>query len=63
MFLDEPTTGLDSHTADLVVNTLANVKANRTIIVTIHQPAQATLNVFDRVLLLSKGMYSVISPG
>lgn len=39
LLLDEPTTGLDSFTAHLMIETLLSLAAsNRTIIFTIHQP-------------------------
>lgn len=57
LFLDEPTTGLDSFTAESIIK-LINRQAkeyNRTIISTIHQPNSQIFNLFDRLLLLSKG--------
>lgn len=39
IFLDEPTTGLDSYTATQVIGILRNLASNgRTVIQTIHQP-------------------------
>lgn len=39
LFVDEPTTGLDSFTAEQVIGTLRDLaKTGRTIICTIHQP-------------------------
>ena len=59
MFLDEPTSGLDSFSANRLVNTLLHIAhtQNRIIICTIHQPRTEVLNLFDKSLLLSKGIY------
>jgi ABC-type multidrug transport system ATPase subunit len=56
IWLDEPTTGLDSTSAFQVVRTLQNLARNgRTIIVTIHQPRSEIWDLFDNVILLSRG--------
>ncbi|KAJ9466211.1 Protein white [Diplonema papillatum] len=56
LLLDEPTTGLDSFTAEAVVETLKDLAAaGRTIICTIHQPSSDTFKKFDNLLLLSAG--------
>lgn len=57
IFLDEPTTGLDSFTATSVMETLRDLAFNegRTVISTIHQPNSDIFNAFDRLLLLAKG--------
>ncbi len=45
IFLDEPTTGLDSFTAQMVVEILGGLaKAGRTIVSTIHQPNSDTFD-------------------
>lgn len=54
MFLDEPTTGLDSSTALEVVSGLRNIaNQHRTIICTIHQPSQEIFQLFDIAMVLS----------
>ncbi len=56
LFLDEPTTGLDSRSAQIVtrnVRTIAN--SGRTIVCTMHQPSPQVFAAFDRLLLLQKG--------
>eukprot|EP01127_Copromyxa_protea_P019219 TRINITY_DN6182_c0_g1_i1.p1 TRINITY_DN6182_c0_g1~~TRINITY_DN6182_c0_g1_i1.p1 ORF type:complete len:624 (-),score=96.66 TRINITY_DN6182_c0_g1_i1:165-2036(-) len=57
LFLDEPTSGLDSVSA-LGLCTRLKLLANSgtcTIICTIHQPQAKIFNVFDNLILLSKG--------
>lgn len=56
LWLDEPTTGLDSTSAYQVVKTLQNLaRRGRTIIVTIHQPRSEIFSLFDTVVLLTRG--------
>ncbi|CAI0450162.1 unnamed protein product [Linum tenue] len=56
LFLDEPTTGLDSASAFFVVQTLRNIaKDGRTIISSIHQPSSEVFALFDDLCLLSGG--------
>ncbi|CAN0352553.1 unnamed protein product [Pylaiella littoralis] len=56
IFLDEPTSGLDSTTALTIAETLSSVcKRNRTVAMTIHQPSTRVLDVFDKVMFLSRG--------
>ncbi|KAK6330430.1 hypothetical protein TWF696_003526 [Orbilia brochopaga] len=56
LYLDEPTTGLDAATAHQLMITLKNLaKKGRTIITTIHQPRSEIWDLFDRVILLSRG--------
>ena len=56
IFLDEPTTGLDSKSALDVANIIKMLAENgRTIITTIHQPSSEILSRFDRILCLCEG--------
>ncbi|KAF1742902.1 hypothetical protein MXB_568 [Myxobolus squamalis] len=56
IFLDEPTCGLDSFTAETVVNILKKLSMNNcAIISTIHQPSSQLFNSFDRLILLAEG--------
>lgn len=56
LFLDEPTTGLDSQSAWGVIDFIRKL-ANQgtTILCTIHQPSSVLFNQFDRLLLLAEG--------
>lgn len=54
--LDEPTTGLDSFTSYALVETLVGLcRKGRTICVSIHQPRSDILELFDSIVLLSRG--------
>ena len=56
IFLDEPTTGLDSFTATSVMETLRDLaQTGRTVISTIHQPNSDIFEMFDRLMLLAQG--------
>lgn len=56
IFLDEPTTGLDSFTATTVVEVLRDMaRQGRTVISTIHQPNSDIFNMFDQLMLMAKG--------
>lgn len=56
IFLDEPTTGLDSYTATQLMQILKNLAdSGRTIIQTIHQPNSEIFENFDRLMLLAQG--------
>ena len=63
IFLDEPTTGLDSAIAHEVMSAVRNLaNFNRTVICTIHQPPPATFNLFDKLLLLANGRTCYFGP-
>ncbi|KAK9773250.1 hypothetical protein SCAR479_10167 [Seiridium cardinale] len=56
LFLDEPTTGLDATSAHQLVKTLKVLaKKGRTIITTIHQPRSEIWDLFDNLVILSRG--------
>lgn len=56
LFLDEPTTGLDSYLAKVIVKCLQTVaRQGCTVICTIHQPNSGIFNMLDRLLLVSMG--------
>mmetsp|Transcript_1087 Transcript_1087/g.1754 ORF Transcript_1087/g.1754 Transcript_1087/m.1754 type:complete len:1273 (+) Transcript_1087:64-3882(+) len=63
IFLDEPTTGLDSSIAYEVMAAVRNLaNQNRTIICTIHQPSPITYFLFDKLLLLAEGRVIYFGP-
>ncbi|KAL2918015.1 hypothetical protein HK105_202429 [Polyrhizophydium stewartii] len=56
IFMDEPTTGLDSFTSYNLIETLVNLsRKGRTVFVSIHQPRSDIFRLFDSIILLSKG--------
>lgn len=60
LFLDEPTTGLDSRAAQVVIRNIRKIAASgRTVICTIHQPSTPIFFSFDSLLLLRKGGQTV----
>ncbi|XP_027202263.2 uncharacterized protein LOC113796233 [Dermatophagoides pteronyssinus] len=63
LFIDEPTTGLDSESALLVIRCLQRLSKNNpiTVFVSIHSPSQAILNHFDKLFILAKGGLMIYS--
>jgi ATP-binding cassette, subfamily G (WHITE), member 2, SNQ2 len=60
LFLDEPTTGLDSQSAWGIITFLRDLARSGTaILCTIHQPSAELFQQFDRLLLLKKGGQTV----
>lgn len=56
MFLDEPTTGLDSVSSLQCIKVLkALARGGRTIIITIHQPCATILDLLDHVYIMREG--------
>jgi len=61
MFLDEPTTGLDSNTSFIVVKLLRDLGRGdfggrkKTIIISIHQPRSSIWELLDNVILMWNG--------
>ncbi|KAJ6300435.1 hypothetical protein OIU76_021265 [Salix suchowensis] len=56
LFLDEPTTGLDSASAFFVIRALRNMAYDgKAVICSIHQPSSDVFSLLDDLLLLSAG--------
>ncbi|KAK1320351.1 ABC transporter G family member 10 [Acorus calamus] len=57
LLLDEPTSGLDSASALHVMSLLKSMASvqRKTVVLTIHQPGFRILDLFDRVVLVSRG--------
>lgn len=57
IFLDEPTSGLDAFTAHTVCEKITDLalKEQRTVLLTIHQPRIQILQMFSKIILMSKG--------
>ncbi|XP_037328608.2 broad substrate specificity ATP-binding cassette transporter ABCG2b [Pungitius pungitius] len=56
LFLDEPTTGLDSNTANSIILLLNRLsRRGKTVIFSIHQPRYSIFKQFDHLTLLHKG--------
>lgn len=57
LFLDEPTTGLDSKTSAQCIDMLKTLaRDGRTVVCTIHQPPASIYSLFDQVYILAEGM-------
>lgn len=63
IFLDEPTTGLDSFNALNVMASLRHLAKNgRTIVTTIHQPRSSIFHLFDMLCLIAEGRTVYFGP-
>ena len=63
LFIDEPTTGLDSAAAFQVVQCLKSLTETHhiTVIASIHAPNHETLSLFDKLYVLAKGGVCIYS--
>ncbi|KXS21539.1 P-loop containing nucleoside triphosphate hydrolase protein [Gonapodya prolifera JEL478] len=55
IFFDEPTSGLDSFNALNTIEYIHSLKSSRMLMVSIHQPRENILALFDNIILLSLG--------
>jgi ATP-binding cassette, subfamily G (WHITE), eye pigment precursor transporter len=56
LFCDEPTTGLDSFSAQKIVHMMSNMASQgKTIVCTIHQPSSELFSQFHELILLVDG--------
>jgi ABC-type multidrug transport system ATPase subunit len=63
IFLDEPTTGLDSYNAYELIQLLKNLsQKNRMIIFTIHQPSSEIYGLLDKINILALGKTIYFGP-
>ena len=63
LFVDEPTTGLDSESALVVMKCLRrlSMQNNITVMVSIHAPSSDILNLFDQLYIIAKGGICIYS--
>ncbi|KAH9512080.1 ABC protein, sub ABCG [Dermatophagoides farinae] len=63
LFIDEPTTGLDSESALVVMKCLQRLSEQNgiTVIVSIHAPSSDILNMFDQLYIIAKGGVCIYS--
>uniref|UniRef100_A0A0E0FCJ2 ABC transporter domain-containing protein n=1 Tax=Oryza meridionalis TaxID=40149 RepID=A0A0E0FCJ2_9ORYZ len=56
ILMDEPTTGLDTRSAAIVIRAVKNIcKTGRTVVCTIHQPSTEIFEAFDELILMKNG--------
>ncbi|XP_022114946.2 protein brown [Pieris rapae] len=55
LICDEPTTGLDSYSASLVIAVLKKLSQGKIVICSVHQPSSDLFNEFNSVCLMSEG--------
>lgn len=61
LFCDEPTTGLDSYSAQTLVHFMKLMASHgKTVLCTIHQPSSEIFDMFNRLMLVSEGRIAYI---
>nr|QNH67980.1 ATP-binding cassette transporter subfamily G-like protein 14 [Brachionus plicatilis] len=63
LFCDEPTTGLDTYTASIIIDILeSQAKAGKIILCSIHQPSSQMFQKFTTLCLISEGKLTYFGP-
>ncbi|KAJ2723674.1 hypothetical protein GGI07_002469 [Coemansia sp. Benny D115] len=64
LVLDEPSSGLDSSSAEMVVSLTKEMSRQRNLctLMTIHQPSTEMVEMFDKIILLSQGKLVYMGP-
>lgn len=63
LLLDEPTTGLDSHSACNLIKLLKNIaQRGSAILCTVHQPSSEVFTLFDQVIFMRAGRIAYQGP-
>jgi ABC-type multidrug transport system ATPase subunit len=61
LFCDEPTTGLDSFSAQKLVEKMKEMAhQGRTVVCTIHQPSSEVFDLFNQLILIADGRIAFI---
>lgn len=57
LFLDEPTSGIDSAAAEKIISLLQSLakKRNMTIIISVHQPSMKIFRNFNKTMIVARG--------
>ncbi len=60
LFVDEPTSGLSSRDSEIIIDLLKTLALKgKVVFVVIHQPSSDIFKVFDKLLILDKGGYTI----
>lgn len=60
LFVDEPTSGLSSSDSQLVMDLLKKISLKgKLVVTTIHQPGSDIYKLFDRIIVLDRGGYTI----
>lgn len=60
LFLDEPTSGLSSSDTEDIMHNLSELSINgKLVVANIHQPSSDVFKLFDKIILIDKGGYTI----